>query len=678
MNSFFRRLPLPLKLLFIGLIPLAFLIFLSIKLYEEKTQKIKLLESYIERINQSANVNELINDLQNERKYSFDYALKKNNRRNLVLQRPHTDASINRIKITNDESFAGFVNYTNLKKLDQIRSDIDKNKIGPDVVMHFYSNAIFRLNTLNPISSGNSIYLEPVYKDLVAQKLLSEMITYLGMIRSNIYNVLHTRKYVVETLVGTMGTHDVYNSYEIEFLQKASPAVVQYYKNVLTNTSLKQTREYIDTVFSRFAFDSTYTAESWWEISDSGVNQLSKLQQNIWKNVQNKINSILRAERKDKDRTLIFLIIALVIVLSVVSYTISVITRMLNELKYGALKLSQGKTGLRLKVFSKDALGSLAKSILRIDENNQQLSDAANTIGQGNFNTIVQPRSKDDLLGNAIIQMKDNLQRFTKENEESKEQFRQLADFMPQMVWTSRPDGFLDYYNKQWYDYTGFKENFGDQSWVPILHPDDVKLCMDTWYSAVNMGTPYHIEYRFKNKNTGDYRWFLGKALPIKDKEGNVIKWFGTCTDIHEQKTLSESLEAQVHERTEELKRSNEDLLHFAHVASHDLKEPLRKIKTFGNLLSEEYANDIPKKGKAFLDKIQYAADRMSKMVEGVLNYSTINSGEQTFEIINLNDVIDEIKSDLELSILQKEAAITVDPLPAIKGINILIHQLFY
>jgi PAS domain S-box-containing protein len=351
---------------------------------------------------------------------------------------------------------------------------------------------------------------------------------------------------------------------------------------------------------------------------------------------------------------------------------------MLNELKYGALKLSQGKTGLRLKVFSEDALGSLAKSILRIDENNQQLSDAANTIGQGNFNTIVQPRSKDDLLGNAIIQMKDNLQRFTKENEESKEQFRQLADFMPQMVWTSRPDGFLDYYNKQWYDYTGFKENYGDQSWVPILHPDDVKLCMDTWYSAVNMGTPYHIEYRFKNKNTGDYRWFLGKALPIKDKEGNVIKWFGTCTDIHEQKTLSESLEAQVHERTEELKRSNEDLLQFAHVASHDLKEPLRKIKTFGSLLSQEYANDIPKKGKAFLDKIQYAADRMSKMVEGVLNYSTINSGEQTFETINLNDMIDEIKSDLELSILQKEATITVDPLPAIKGISILIHQLFY
>jgi len=329
-------------------------------------------------------------------------------------------------------------------------------------------------------------------------------------------------------------------------------------------------------------------------------------------------------------------------------------------------------------VFSKDALGSLAKSILRIDENNKQLADAANIIGRGNFTGAVKPRSKDDLLGNAIVQMKDNLQRFTKENEESKEQFRQLADFMPQIVWTAKPDGFLDYYNKQWYDYTGFKEGYGDQSWVPILHPDDVEVCMDTWYSAVSKGTPYHIEYRFKDKNTGDYRWFLGKALPIKDKEGNVIKWFGTCTDIHEQKTISESLETLVHERTEELKRSNEDLQQFAHVASHDLKEPLRKIKTFGNLLCEEYADDIPEKGKAFLNKIQYAADRMSKMVEGVLNYSTINSGEQSFETINLNDVINEIKSDLELIFLQKKATITADPLPAIKGINILIHQLFY
>ena len=227
MNSFFRRLPLPVKLLFIGLIPLAFLIYLSIKLYEEKTQKIKLLESYVERINQSANVNQLINDLQNERKYSFDYALKKELKKDLVLQRPHTDVSFQKIQNAKDEAFAGFTDYTNLKKLTQIRSDIDNNKIGPNEVMHFYSNAIFRLNTLNPISSDNNIYLQPVYKDLIAQKLLSEMITYLGIIRSNIYNVLHTRKYMVETLIGTMGTHDVYNSYEREFLLKAAPAVIQ-------------------------------------------------------------------------------------------------------------------------------------------------------------------------------------------------------------------------------------------------------------------------------------------------------------------------------------------------------------------------------------------------------------------------------------------------------------------
>ncbi|MFN2438172.1 MAG: nitrate- and nitrite sensing domain-containing protein, partial [Chitinophagaceae bacterium] len=578
--------PLPVKLLFIGLIPLGFLIYVSIKLYEEKAQKIILLTSYVERIRQSAYVNQLIHDLQNERKYSFDYALKKEVRRDLVLQRPHTDAVIKNLQNTKDEVFTGFEDYTNLKKLDQIRSDIDNNKIGPNEVMHFYSNAIFRLNTLNPISAGNNIYLQPVYKDLIAQKLLAEMITYLGIIRSNIYNVLYTKQYMVETLIGTMGTHDVYNSYEMEFLQKASPAAVQSYKNILANTSLKPTIEYIDTAFSRFSFDSSYTAENWWKVSDSGVNELSHLQQSIWKNVENNISSILRTEQKKKKRTLIFLMVALAIGLAIVSYTISVTTKMLNELKYGALKLAQGKTGLQFKVFSNDALGSLAKSILRIDENNKQLATAASTIGQGNFSTVVQPRSKDDLLGNAIVQMKDDLQRFTKENEESKEQFRQLADFMPQMVWTARPDGFFDYYNKQWYDYTGFKED--DQSWIPILHPDDVKLCMDTWYSAVNTGTPYHIEYRLKDKNTGDFRWFLGKALPIKDKEGNVIKWFGTCTDIHEQKTISESLEALVHERTEELKRSNDDLQQFAHVASHDLKEPLRKIKTFGNLLYED------------------------------------------------------------------------------------------
>lgn len=121
-----------------------------------------------------------------------------------------------------------------------------------------------------------------------------------------------------------------------------------------------------------------------------------------------------------------------------------------------------------------------------------------------------------------------------KMNEKS---FIQLADFLPQIIWTAKPDGNLDYYNQRWYDFTGFpRDEEGDHSWVPILHPDDVNMCLDRWYHSVRTGEEYKIEYRFKNRKTDQYQWFLGRATPIRNEAGEIIKWYGSCTDIHEQK----------------------------------------------------------------------------------------------------------------------------------------------
>lgn len=121
---------------------------------------------------------------------------------------------------------------------------------------------------------------------------------------------------------------------------------------------------------------------------------------------------------------------------------------------------------------------------------------------------------------------------------ESEKNFIQLADSMPQIVWTAGPDGILDYYNQRWYEYTGFNINEGSYSnWVEIIHPDDLQTYVDTWQTAVKTGEAFNIEFRFKDRlNFGNYRWFLGKALPIMDACGNIKKWFGTSTDITELK----------------------------------------------------------------------------------------------------------------------------------------------
>lgn len=679
MHSLFRRLPLAFKLLLIGIIPLAFIIFLTTQLYREKEKNINVLEGQIERINQVGNISGLIQELQMEQKLSFDLAIKKQGKNELLNQRIYTDRVLNKLRINNDPFIKGFEEYTSLHNILKIRSQLDSGKLSPSLVTHFYSNTTFRLNTLANISFGTNTVLAPLLNDIQAQKILTEMTTYLGIIRSNIYNVLVTRQYMTETLMGTLGAYDVYKSYESEFLIKASPNAIDSFKTLRNHSAFKPTIEYIHRAFASFKIDSSYNAEEWWAVSENGLEELTQLQTEIWNSVNKRVNIIHKKEVERRNRTLIILIIVIALVIGLIVYTIGVMSKMLIELKRAAEKISEGKTNLKIDIHSNDAIGSLAKSILKIDENHKQLSDAADAIGKGNFDIGITPRSGEDILGNSLVKMKKDLQRSTKELEESKEHFRELADFVPQMVWTARPDGYLDYYNNQWLEFTGLKENYGDNSWIPLLHPDDVQHCYNTWYHSVQTGEPYHIEYRFKDRfHPGQYRWFLGRAIPIKDDNDNIIKWFGTCTDIHESKMLSEDLEEQVKERTEELERSNADLQQFAHVASHDLQEPLRKIKTFSHQLQVENESLLPEKGKIYLQKIQIAAHRMSKMIEGVLNYSMAGTSDQPFEKIDLNDMVAGITSDLELIIVQKNASINYTNLPAIKGIPVLIYQLFY
>lgn len=144
----------------------------------------------------------------------------------------------------------------------------------------------------------------------------------------------------------------------------------------------------------------------------------------------------------------------------------------------------------------------------------------------------------------------------------------------------------------------------------------------------------------------------------MKDESRAVLKWVGAITDVHDQKTLTEKLEAEVAERTRELKRSNEDLQPFAHVASYDLKEPVRKVRTFCSRLVDELGEAIPEKGKFYLSKIETAAKRMYAMIDGVLAYASINTVQQEKEPVHLGNVLQQIETDLELLVQQKAATI--------------------
>ncbi|OXB17898.1 PAS domain S-box protein [Flavobacterium reichenbachii] len=262
---------------------------------------------------------------------------------------------------------------------------------------------------------------------------------------------------------------------------------------------------------------------------------------------------------------------------------------------------------------------------------------------------------------------------------ESEEKFRQLANLVPQIIWTAQPDGYLDYYNKRWYELVGVDEKEAvEKGWEPFTHPDDLKSAIDAWYGSVKSGNLFQHEFRIKNARTNEYQWFLGKALPIRDKEGIITKWFGTCTDIHEQRSITERLESLVTDRTKELQRSNEDLQQFAHVASHDLKEPVRKIKTFTSRLEEHLDGTLDKTAMRYMERIHVATDRMFNMIDGVLAYSKINADLQQNTLVDLNEVIKNIEIDLEVSLQKTEGKIHYHNLPKLEGALVLLYQLFY
>ncbi len=255
---------------------------------------------------------------------------------------------------------------------------------------------------------------------------------------------------------------------------------------------------------------------------------------------------------------------------------------------------------------------------------------------------------------------------------DAERQFRELADAMPQIVWAARPDGHFDYYNRRWYEFTGRPEGTGgDASWADVVHPDDQKQSLARWHSALESGNAYEIEYRLKRKE-GDYRWYLTRALPVRDSSGTITRWLGTCTDIDERKRTEDQLRSS----TAMLVQSNRELEDFAAVASHDLQEPLRKVQSFVGYLRDEQSAGLNAEGRDYLDRIQNAATRMATLVSDLLAFSRISSKGKPFIPVDLNEVIAGVVSDLEARLAQTRGRVEILDLPTVASDAIQMRQL--
>jgi diguanylate cyclase (GGDEF)-like protein/PAS domain S-box-containing protein len=139
-------------------------------------------------------------------------------------------------------------------------------------------------------------------------------------------------------------------------------------------------------------------------------------------------------------------------------------------------------------------------------------------------------------------------------------QFRTLAEAIPQIVWTAGSDGFTTYINRHWYQMTGTAvEGSLGSGWMAAVHPDDRGVCQEKWKECVRTGEPFEIEYRLHDAKKG-FRWYLDRAVPLRDASGAIMKWFGTCTDIDDQMHTQELLQEQIKQHTVALLEANERL----------------------------------------------------------------------------------------------------------------------
>jgi two-component system sensor histidine kinase/response regulator len=232
---------------------------------------------------------------------------------------------------------------------------------------------------------------------------------------------------------------------------------------------------------------------------------------------------------------------------------------------------------------------------------------------------------------------------------EGAERYSFLADTVPQIVWTARPDGCLDYYNKRWLDYTGLSlEQSKDWGWDPVVHPDDLQQIIERWTRACSTGENFESEFRLKRASDGAFRWHLGRALPRRDDRDEIVQWVGAVTDIDESKRSAEALQEdndqlglRVLERTSELRAAKEAAesanrakSEFLANMSHEIRTPMNGIIGMTDLLLEAA---IGSEQREYLGMLKTSGKVLLRLVNDILDFSKIEAGKLELELIQFN-----------------------------------------
>ncbi|WP_139922986.1 ATP-binding protein [Hymenobacter sp. DG01] len=261
-----------------------------------------------------------------------------------------------------------------------------------------------------------------------------------------------------------------------------------------------------------------------------------------------------------------------------------------------------------------------------------------------------------------------------------------MLEGIPQIAWTASPGGHNTFLNRQWFYYTGQDNLTPSGSNIKAnIHPEDLPTAMARWRNSLTMGTALEVECRIKN-HQGHYRWMLGRALPSRNEQGEIIQWIGTYTDIHEHRLAQERIDRaqrELQENNERLTRVNADLDNFIYTASHDLKAPINNIEGLLHALLPELDTPCGEQVELLLNMMQDSVDRFKRTIEHLTEVTKLQKeNDQPIATVDLATLIREVS--LDLAPLVQEAGgvleVTVGSCPTIsfaeKNLRSIIYNL--
>ncbi len=275
----------------------------------------------------------------------------------------------------------------------------------------------------------------------------------------------------------------------------------------------------------------------------------------------------------------------------------------------------------------------------------------------------------------------------------SEERFRMLADNMAQLAWTCDELGTVTWYNQRWLDFTGLSfEELKGWGWKQCHHPDHVNRVVATVQQARDSGEIWEDTFPLRGAD-GQYRWFLSRAVPIRNPADEIVRWLGTNTDVTDQRAAQEALrlaqalladragqlEQAVTERTHELARTNEQLEAFVYSIAHDLRAPLRAMQGFSDLLVQEAGNSLSAKSLDFAGRISRSALFMDSLLKDLLAFSRVAQQEVQLTDVNLEATVRTVAARLENELQERGARLELaGPWPAVRAHEATLGQVLF